>query len=117
MLTKPIGDIVLTPATGRDGEHSLLCLIGVRPRAPHPSVHFHEGSKRHPSSPLVAVGKRMVLGEPHDEHGGLVHEVRIEVGVAEAGRRSVQRRVARSRFVTLMTVSRSSPVTSAAMTK
>jgi hypothetical protein len=38
-----------------------------------------------PRQALVAIGQRMVTSDPYDEDSGLVHELRIEVVVAEAG--------------------------------
>jgi len=51
----------------------------------------------------------------HDQHRGLADEVGTELGVAEAGRRRVQRRVGEIERDTRITVSTSRPVTSAAI--
>lgn len=52
---------------------------------PVPRVDVDEESQRDPSSPLVAVRQGMVSGKSDNQHRGFVDEVRIELGVAEAG--------------------------------
>src|SRR5205823_11711788 len=42
---------------------------------------------------LVAIGQRVIPRQPAGEHGGLVHEVGVEVFVAEAGLRGGKGRV------------------------
>jgi len=59
----------------------------------------------------------VVPDESHEEHGRLVNEVWIEVGVTNPAEGAWSAESARLRFVTFMTVVRSRPVTSAAMAR
>jgi hypothetical protein len=43
--------------------------------------------------PACSVGQRMVLGKPHDQHGSLVDESGVELGLAKPGSWRVQSRV------------------------
>lgn len=66
-------------------------------------------------APVRASGRGMVPRKPHDEYGCFLDEVRVEVGVAKPAAGACRAESARSRFVTLVTMSTSRPLTSAAM--
>src|SRR5664280_24911 len=76
--TEPGRRTFLVPLAAGNGEDGAISLIDPRVRAPGPSVHLDEKSKGHPCRTLVAVEERMVLGQPDQEHGCLVDEVRID---------------------------------------
>jgi hypothetical protein len=59
----------------------------------------------------------VVLGETDNQHGGLVDEVRVEVLTLHPALGAWRAESARSRFVTRLRMSGSSPVTSAAMAR
>src|SRR5664280_766803 len=91
--TEPGRRTFLVPLAAGNGEDGAISLIDPRVRAPGPPVHLDEKSKGHPCRTLVAVEERMVLGQPNQEHGCLVDEVRIEVLSTPAARRRVERRI------------------------
>jgi len=64
---------------------------------------------------LVAVRQGMVLGEADNQHSCLVHELGIELRVAEPSCWGVHTESARSSLATFTTVSTSRAVTSAAI--
>jgi hypothetical protein len=113
VLAKPIGGACFVELAGGDREHGRFGVVDGGVGAPGPFVVRDEQAQRDPSGALVAVGEWVVAGEPDDEDGGLVLELGVEVGVAEAGRRGVQAESARSRLAILITVVASRPVTAA----
>jgi hypothetical protein len=98
----------LIPIACSYGDHRGLGVVDSRPGAPRPPVDIDEHAHCDPSCALVAVGQRVVARKADEQHGCLVDEVGIEVGIAEACRRGCSAESARFSLVTLMTVSMSS---------
>jgi hypothetical protein len=77
--------------SGCDGEHCRHCFIHVGLAfGPLAVVEIDEQYEARPCCAFVAVGQRMVPRNPTGKDGRLVEDVRIEVGIAEAGLRRVK---------------------------
>ena len=118
MTTKPSCYCRLVPFASCDRHHRPFGLFDAWLGSPVPAVQTDEGAQRDPGGSLVAFWQRMVRGESDDEHGGLVDEVGIEVGVTEPGCWGVQCGLSQVEVgVTFMTVLLLRPVTAAAIAR
>lgn len=97
------------------GEHRFDGIVGVGPFVvPGSVVEIDEQDKAGPRCSLVAVGERMVPGDPTGQHGGFVVRVGIEVGVVEAGLWCMESGVGEVDAAGLISVAASMPVTCSA---
>jgi hypothetical protein len=77
---QPISNPHLVNLTRRDGEHRHFRLIDIgRIRLPPHIVEIEEHHECSSRRTLVAIGKRMVPGEPANQHRGLLDQVDVEL--------------------------------------
>ena len=91
-LSQPLGRPVLVNVVGRDREHGRLCFVNVgRIRIPPALVQIDEQHERRSRGSLVPVDERVIPGQGAQQDCCLVLGIRVELGVAEADLRGMER--------------------------
>ena len=86
---QPFSELRLGPSAARDCEHRSLSITHRGPRVPSPPIELDKHPQRHPGGPFIPVWEWVILSQTDCEDCTLVDEVRLVVGVREAGLRRV----------------------------